>query len=214
MRKALIAIGLALLALFAFPTTAQAADCEQSPLGQVCVSLVGQDISVTLLGQEIVRIPAPVREVEIRVPGPRVTIAGPTINVPVPGPTRTIEVPGVSIPQPGPTVTVTVRPDGQIVRSRATVTSSSSRAESSVPTPTITETQNVASKPKEKVKEVKVSVPQAIGISAGLFLLGMLLGLLAIYSAYAIGYKNSEETELKTWEAFRNEILSGTVRKH
>lgn len=212
-------MGLALLALFAFPTNAHAADCEQSPLGQVCVSLVGQDISVTLLGQEIVRIPAPVREVEVRVPGPRVTIPGPTVNVPVPGPTRTIEVPGVSIPQPGPTVTITVRPDGQIVGPRATVTStptsSSSRAEaSSVPTPTVTETQNVTSKPKEKVKEVRVSVPQAIGISAGLFLLGLILGLLAIYSAYAIGYKNSEESELKTWEAFRDEILSGIVRKH
>lgn len=211
MKKALIAIGLALLALFAFPGNAQAADCEQSSLGQICVGLVGQDISVTLLGQEIVRIPAPVREVEVRVPGPRVTIAGPTINVPVPGPTRTIEVPGVSIPQPGPTVTITVRPDGQIVRSRVTVTPT---ATSSAAQATSTVTENVSLKPKEKVKKVMVSVPQAIGISAGLFLLGMILGLLAIYAAYAVGYKNSEENGLKAWDAFRNEILSGTVRKH
>lgn len=216
MKKALIAIGLALLVLFAFPSSAQAQECESSTLGQICVSLSGNDVVVTLLGQELVRIPAPIKEVRIQVPGPTVTIQGPTIRVPVPGPTRTVEVPGVGVS--GPTVTVTVRPGGQNRAPGVTVEPSSSSTKtggSRTVSPTVTE--NVTATPAAKVrveeKEVRVSVPQAIGFSIGVFLLGVILGLLAIFAAYTVGYKNSEQSELKTWEAFRNEILGGT-RKH
>lgn len=211
MKKALIAMGLALLVLFAFPNTAQAQDCKPTTLGTVCVNLVGQDISVTLLGQEIVRIPAPIKEVQVNVPGPRVTIPGPTINVPVPGPTRTIQVPGVSRPQP--TVTITVDRSGQIVPPRVTVTPTTS-PQASVGASSRTVSPTVTESPNEHVKEkgVRITVPQAVGISLGVLAFGIIAGLIAVYLAYASGYKDSEQAELKAWDAFRNEILGS--RKH
>src|SRR6188474_2791030 len=99
MKRALVAIGLALmLVLFAFPGTAQAKDCESTSLGLVCANIVGDDIVVSLLGQEIARINVPVKEVIVKVPQPAVT---------VPGPTTTIKLPGQNIPGPTATVTIT-----------------------------------------------------------------------------------------------------------
>jgi hypothetical protein len=38
-------------------------------------------------------------------------------------------------------------------------------------------------------------------------LLGLILGLLAIYVAYAVGYKDSEDAERTKWQKFRDELF-------
>jgi len=58
--------------------------------------------------------------------------------------------------------------------------------------------QTVTKLPKPVVKEkvvnheVRVSVPEAIGISIGLVMLGILLGLLGLFIMYVLGYKDGE----------------------
>lgn len=204
------------LVLFAFPNTAEAQECESTTLGSICARVVANDVVITLLGQEILRIPAPVREVKVEVPGPRVNIPGPTQTVRIPGPTVTATEEVVA-----PGATVTIRPGGQDDTPRVTVdpssrasgSGSSSEEESnqSEPTPTATETETIETegpaKTNTKTKTIEVSVPQAVGLSIGLLLLGLVLGLLALYTAYAVGYKNSEQSELKAWQQLRSDLF-------
>jgi hypothetical protein len=224
MKKALIAMGLVpimVLALFVSPSKAYAQDCESTTLGTVCVSLVGQDVVVTLLGQEIARITAPVREVrvEVPVPGPTdiVHIPGPTVNIPVPGPTKT-----VTIPVPGSTstatATVTLRPSGQRDVARGMIEPSTTPSADEItpgsnPTATVTVTPSPKAVVDEPDKIRTITIPQAIGLSVGFLLLGLLLGLLALYSAYTVGYKNSEQSEAKKWRQFSDDLF-GKKGKH
>ncbi|QIN94038.1 hypothetical protein PP459_gp196 [Streptomyces phage Wakanda] len=224
MKKALITMGLVpimlALVLFVSPKKAYAQDCESTTLGTICASLVGNDVVVTLLGQEIARISAPVREVEVQVPVP-----GPTDIIRVPGPTRTVTVPGptktVAVPVPGSnataTATVTLRPSGQSGARRDNIEPSTTPSAGKTPgvTPTVTVTKTASPKVvvDEREKKVRVTIPQAIGISVGLLLLGLLLGLLALYTAYTVGYKNSEQAEAKAWRRWSDDLF-GKKGKH
>lgn len=213
---------LLVLALFVSPNKAYAQDCESTTVGTICASLVGDDVVVTLLGQEIARITAPVKEVRVEVPVP-----GPTdiIKVPVPGPTKIIEVPGptrtVAVPVPGATseatATVTLRP-GQQGAARVTIKPSATpslgaKTPGSNPTATVTKTAPPKVVVDEHEKKVRITIPQAIGLSVGLLLLGLLLGLLALYIAYTMGYKNSEQAEAKKWREFSDNLF-GKKGKH
>lgn len=214
------------LVLFVSPNKAYAQDCKPSTLGTICASLVGNDVVVTLLGQEIARISAPIKEIRVEVPVP-----GPTdiIKVPVPGPTRIIEVPGptttVNVPVPGKpgsnstaTATVTLHPSGQKGVARDTIKPSTTpsagkNTPGSNPTVTVTKTASPKVVVDEREKKVRITIPQAIGLSVGLLLLGLLLGLLALYAAYTVGYKNSEQSEAKKWRQFSDDLF-GKKGKH
>lgn len=201
MKRVLVAIGLALmLVLFAFGDQARpASDCEPSALGTICTTLVANDIVVTLAGREIARIPAPVKTVSVKVPVP-----GPTQLIP--GPVRTIIVPS---PVPGPVRTVYVTSPGPVVHSPVPAPSRTtsgpvvpkltptpgSATVSAVPSPVVTSSPSpVPGKTSIRFRDrvVKVSVPQAIAISAGLLLLGLILGLAALYVVYRVGEKDGE----------------------
>jgi hypothetical protein len=220
MKKALIARGLVpillVLALFVSPDKAYAQDCKPTTAGTICASLVGDDVVVTLLGQEIARISAPVREVTvevpvpgptdiIRIPGPTVTVPGPirTITIPVPGATTTATATVTLSPGQGPTARGTIGP--------STLPSTAENAPGANPTVTVTKTLP----PKKVVDErrVRITIPQAIGISLGLLLLGLAMGLLAMYASYAVGYKNSEQAEAKAWRRFSDDLF-GKKGKH
>jgi hypothetical protein len=228
MKKALITIGLVpmilALVLFVFPSKATAApECEATSVGTICARLVGNDVVVTLLGQEIARIAAPVREVEVQVPvpGPTEIIPGPTEIIPgptrtttippIPGPTTTVTVPGSDSTSTA-TATVTLRPSGQSSEARVNIGPSATVSGGDIaPGSTPQAIETITSPPKtvvdEREKKVTVTIPQAIGISLGLLLLGLLLGLAAVYAAYAVGYKNSEEADLKEWRKFTNDLF-------
>lgn len=144
------------------------------------VTLPGQ--VVTLPRQTVtVKLPGATNTATVRLPGQTVTIP------PIPGQTTTVSAPTV-VP-----VTVTA-PNGQKIQTSVTITPS--------PLP-----GTVTTKPVIKEREVRVSVPAAIGIGVGVLLIGLILGLLAIYIAYAVGYKDSEDAERTAWEHFRDEVF-------
>ncbi len=214
---------LMVLALSVSPSKAYAQDCESTTLGAVCVNLVGQDVVVTLLGQEIARISAPVREVrvEVPVPGPTdiIRVPGPTKTVPVPGPTRTVvvTVPGADSKATA-TATVAMRPgqkaDNRVTIKPSTTPSAGEKAPGSPgPTATVTKTAPPKVVVDEREKKVRITIPQAIGLSVGLLLLGLLLGLVALYIAYTMGYKNSEQAQAKAWRRFSDDLF-GKKGKH
>lgn len=158
----------------------------------------------------IIEIPGPVKTIieRVQVPGPIRTIIVPS---PVPGPVRTIYLP---TPVPGPTKTVYVTspvpsPVGQAPSPRATL-SNGDPVPQVVPTPVVTVSPSpVPGKTKVVTKErrVNVSVPQAIGISIGLVLLGILLGLLALFAVYTMGYKESEREQTSKLRNLTNELF-------
>jgi hypothetical protein len=138
----------------------------------------------------------------VTVPGPVVTLPRQTVTVELPGATRTATLPGQTTTVPGQRVTpaptvvpVTItQPNGQRIQTSVTIT----------PSP---EPGPVTTKPVVKEKEVRVSVPQAIAYGIGALLIGLLLGLLAIYTAYAVGYKDSEDAEKTRWQNFRDDLF-------
>jgi hypothetical protein len=226
MKKALITMGLVplllVLVLFVSPNKAYAQDCKPSTLGTICASLVGDDVVVTLLGQEIFRIAAPVKEirVEVPIPGPTeiIHVPGPTIAVPGPTKTVTIPVPGAPGSNTTATATVTLRPSGQRDVARGTLEPSTTPSAGEItpgsnPTATVTITPSPKVVVDERDKIRTITIPQAIGLSVGFLLLGLLLGLLALYSAYTVGYKNSEQSEAKKWRQFSDDLF-GKKRKH
>ena len=208
------------LVLFVSPNKAYAQDCETTKAGTICASLVGNDVVVTLLGLEIARISAPIREVkvEVPVPGPTIRLPGPTetVTIPVPGPTEYL--PGPSAPTA--TATVTLSP-GQEGVAHGTINPSARPSEttnapsaSNAPevTTTVTASPEVVVDEREREKKVTVTIPQAIGASVGLLLLGLLLGLSALYAAYTVGYKDSEQAQAKAWRRFSDDLFG--KRKH
>lgn len=171
---------------------------------------VPQTIRVTLPRVTVTR--PPVTVTLPRVTLPQVTLPGQrvTTTVNLPGATETVTLPGqtltlpagvqtVIVPKPGATQTLPVAivtsrgPNGQTIQTSVTITPS--------PLP-----GTVTTKPGPE-KRVSVSVPQFVGISIGLLLLGLILGLLAIYLAYGAGYKDSEAAEKVTWNKFRNDLF-------
>lgn len=182
---------MALGAIFGFAPSAVADEqrCNVD-LGIICV-----EVPVPVE----VRVPVPVPGPTVTVPGPVERIPGPTITVP--GPTVTRNVAGPERIVSGPTVTIT--PTGQ-----PNITSGNIRAqermlsERPTPVPTVTVTETAEELPgRERV--VRVSVPQAIGISAVLLFIGALLLLLCFYGIYAVGRKEGENENVKFFEELR-----------
>jgi hypothetical protein len=56
----------------------------------------------------------------------------------------------------------------------------------------VTETPKPIVKEKIDDHEIHVSVPQAVGLSLGLVLLGIALGLLGLFIIYRLGYADGE----------------------
>lgn len=175
------------------------------------VTIGGPTIRVTLPRVTVTRPPVTVTLPRVTLPGVTVpvpvTLPRQTVTVQLPQATRTATLPGQTRTIQGPTVpgqTLTVAPtvapvtvtlpNGQRVQTSVTITPS--------PVP-----GSVTTKPVVKERKVRVSVPQAIGIGVGVLLLGLILGLLAIYIAYAVGYKDSEDAEASKWRKFRDELF-------
>lgn len=214
MKRAMGVIALALLlVLLLFTGVAEPqSNCEQSAggLGTVCTTVVGNDVVVTLAGREIARVPAPVKTISVKVPVP-----GPEQIVQVPGPVRTIIQ---SSPVPGPVRTVFVDREGEPVPVRTVLVPTPVPVASLTPqSPSVTVTPQPSPTPtpepvvEERVRfldrEVRISVPKAIAISAGLLALGILAGLVGLFIAYYVGYKDSEEQENRNWASFKNELF-------
>lgn len=180
----------------------------RQPIPRVTVG--GPTIRVTL--PRVVVTQAPVTITLPRVTLPQVTLPGQrvTTTVKLPGATETVRLPGQTVtlppgvktviqPSPGSTQTlpvaiVTARgANGQTIQTSVTITPS--------PLP-----GTVTTKPGVE-RKVRVSVPTFVGLSLGLLLLGLILGLLAIYVAYAAGYKDSEAAEKATWNKFRSDLF-------
>lgn len=173
-------------------------------------------------------LPGPVRTIirEVPVPGPvqtiikRVPVPGPvqtiirTTPTPVPGPVRTIII--TASPQPARTVFVTIEPSpiGQPPQPRATL-SNGTPVPQLTPAPVQT---FVTSSPSPvivpgpervvtKERRIEVSVPQAIGLSVGLVLIGSALGLFALYSIYYFGRKDEEKQEVNRLQNLADELF-------
>ena len=173
----------------------------RQPIPQVTVA--GPTIRVTLPRVTVTRPPVTVTLPRVTVP---VTLPRQTVTVELPGATTTARLPVQIRTVQGPTlpgqtlsnttvvpVTIT-QSNGQRIQTSVTIT----------PSPVA---GSVTTKPVVTEKKVRVSVPQAIGIGVGVLLLGLILGLRAIYLAYTVGYKDSEDAERTRWRAFRDEIF-------
>lgn len=169
---------------------------------------VPQTVRVTLPRVTVIRPPVTIRLPGVTLPGetvtvrlPGQTVAGKTTTVNLPGATETVTLAGS-----GGTTTfqnVTVRP--QVVP--VTVTQSNGQTiQTSVTITPSPQPGDVTIKPGPE-RRISVSVPQFVGISFGLLLLGLVLGLLAIYLAYAAGYKDSEAAERVSWKKFRDDLF-------
>lgn len=177
------------------------------------VTLSGPTIRVTLPRVTVTRPPVTVTLPrvtlsQVTLPGRLVTLPRQTVTVELPRATdtATVRLPGQTVtapPIPGQTATVSAptvvpvtvtAPNGQKIQTSVTITPS--------PLP-----GTVTTKPVTKEREVRVSVPQAIAYGIGALLLGLILGLLAIYVAYAVGYKDSEDVERTRWQNFRDELF-------
>jgi hypothetical protein len=122
-------------------------------------------------------------------------VPGPTVTkyIPKPGPTVTKTV-YKRVPVPGPTETIYITRQAPSPRVKISVSPSPVISVSPSPVPVVT---------KEPGKTVTVSIPKAIGISAGFLALGILISLVALWIAYATGYKDSD----KNASASRRELL-------
>lgn len=197
MKRLFVTLGLAsMLALNVFPQPhpAQAASC---PASNPCVTIVGGDIVVVVLGREVARVPAPIKTIQVPVPGPTRTVIVPgpvkTVKVPVPGPTRTVIKPGPAVtvyvtPKPAPTP-----PTGQNPSPSATLS----------PQPAKTEVKVV----HDPGKTVTITRTRAAGISLGLIALGALLGLIAVYLAGRFARRKAKKEELRNLSKLSNDLF-------
>ena len=231
----LVAVGIFGVNFFLKPEPVQATSVSQTVeqcvnvlgIGAVCARVDGDRVKVDAAGILVLDQPLPKVTVSgptIRVTLPRVTVTRPpvtitlprvtepaitlprqTVTVRLPGATTTATLPGQTIAGPTVpgqrvTITPTVVPvtitgsNGQPIQTSVTITPS--------PLP-----GSVTTKPVMKEKEVRVSVPAAIGIGVGVLIIGLILGLLAIYAAYAVGYKDSEDAERTAWQKFRADVF-------
>jgi hypothetical protein len=142
-------------------------------------------------------------------PLPSLTVSPPAPSpsiVPVPGPTVTKYItkprPTVTktiykrVPVPGPTETIYITRQGP--SHRVTVTAKPSPSVSVSPSPVVT---------KEPGKTITISKPKFIGISLGLLVLGIIMGLVAVWIAYGTGYKDSQRNEDASNLEFRDELF-------
>jgi hypothetical protein len=209
---------------FMKPESAKAEPVAQ----QACDSLVDQILCVRVENGEVVVVNLLTNTVVVRQPLPKVTVSGPTITASLPRVTATRPPVTVTLPRvtngtvtlPRRTVTIELPRATETVTLQGQTTTVSAQTVTSVVTGangqpiqtsvTITpspQTASVTTKPVVKEREVRVSVPTAIGIGVGVLLLGLILGLLAIYVAYAVGYKDSEDAERTKWQKFRDELF-------
>lgn len=121
-----------------------------------------------------------------------VSVTLPPVTVTLPRATDVVTLPRVTVtgvPAPVQTVTqlqrVTITKSGTSTLTGQTVTESAT-----INTPP----QTVTRKPVTKVvdRKIRVSVPEAVGISIGLVLVGILLGLLGLAVVYRLGYADGE----------------------
>lgn len=154
--------------------------------------------TITFSGQKssAVTLPVPLPTVTVTklLPRPTVTETRLITLPPRPQATKTVTVirlgPTHTVIKPGPTTTV-----------RATVK----------PSPVLS-TKTVYVTPPPKVvthpgEAIKISVPKAVGLSLGLVILGVILGLIAVYASYAVGYKDSEHKEASALKDIRTELF-------
>lgn len=172
--------------------------------------------SVLITFIALMLVPANVASADISLPLPTVTLTVPrlvTVTAKVPGPTVTlprstvtlprvtdvVTLPRVTVTQPPvvrtSTVTITQGGAPTVVRSGHTMTQRDTM--SSTPPQTVTKTPAPVTKEKVVDHEVRVSVPEAVGISIGLVLAGLLLGLLLLYIVYRTGYAEGEHVNRK-----------------
>jgi hypothetical protein len=237
MRKFLLApiITVVMVATVAFgasffmkPESAKAEPVAQ----QACDSLVDQILCVRVENGEVVVVNLLTNTVVVRQPLPKVTVSGPTITASLPRVTATRPPVTVTLPRvtngtvtlPRRTVTIELPRATETVTLQGQTTTVSAQTVTTVVPITVTgangqpiqtsvtitpspQTASVTTKPVVKEREVRVSVPTAIGIGVGVLLLGLILGLLAIYVAYAVGYKDSEDAERTKWQKFRDELF-------
>jgi len=180
-------------------------EAEDICVGDTCIAVP----TVTLPGQTIT-LPG----TTVTLPGRTVTPPVRTVTLPRQTVTRRVTLPRQTVvttrylrlPQTTKTATiettVTVRSTQAIPTGAGTTTIRQTPQASVriVPTPGPIRTVPVR-------REVKVTVPQAIGLSLGLLLVGLGLGLLALYAAYAVGYKDSERQELRILRRFKTELF-------
>lgn len=196
-----------------------------------CDSLVDKILCVRIQSNNVIVMNLLTNTVVLSQPLPRVTVSGPTIRVPLPrvtltrppviitlprvtsrvtltAQTVTVKLPGATdtVRLPDKTATVDI-PGHPVVNPPVVTVSNGQTVETYVTLSPTPQPGTVTTKPVVKEKEVRVSVPQAIGLSIGLLLLGLILGLLAIYIAYAVGYKNSEQAEVRSWRKFRRDVF-------
>lgn len=203
MKRKIAAVGLAITLVFlAFYGNSQPVQAATCPATNPCVSIVGSDIVVVILGQQVARIPAPVKTVTVSVP---TQIPGPvrTIIRPVPGPTRTVIVPGPTrtVVKPGPTVYVTAKPapapgqTGQNQSPSATLTSQ----------PTSPDGSRIITEPG---KVVVVTRTKAVGISLGLVVLGGILGFILSYLLGRVtARRKARQDEIDNLNELKNDLF-------
>jgi hypothetical protein len=204
-RRLLISLGLVLAFLLPaaiFAPEARAAVCVEGvtcingvPLPAVTVTVPGPVRTVT----ERVTLPGTVRTVTQRIPGPTVTkTVTKTTTQRIPGPVST-----VTLVKPGAVKTVVVRPNGQTTTIGQQMAPSGKMV---TPTATVTVTKTV-NNPAEETKEsvIKVTRPQAAGLSVGFIVLGVILGALLLFWAYRSGYLESENKNIQELEELRDD---------
>lgn len=166
----------------------------------VCLPLVGlsaehaQSAQQSLCVKPVVCVTLP--PVTKTVTLPRAT-ATKTVTRAIPGPVST-----VTLVKSAPPITRTVTSTqtgstGQTTTLRATVTS-----------PPVTSTVTVTTPPKVVTNEkvVTVTVSKAIGLSLGLVVLGVLVGVLLLWLAYARGYLSSENENVRGLTSLRDSL--------
>lgn len=221
-----------ILGLTSAPASAECASGSQGVVA--CVSDSGQ-LTVTVLGQQVLNTQITLPTTRVEVPVPQI-VPGPTetVRVRIPGEDRTVRV-EVPVPVAGPTRTVTERVVVTEQGERSTVTVSprpENRAGNDAPQtnpgptpdavpdeeatvtrqPTPTPDTIGPARPLESDREVvldlpELTAPEAVGV--GFLTLLALVGLilLSMYGGYALGFKDSEEREKKFMRELSDTIL-------
>lgn len=208
MKRVFVASAIFGLVLLGSPSPANAAsDCQQGPLGLVCLSVDDNGVvSVTGPAGLNLSVDDPiVREVTVYVdrPGPTTTLPGQTVTLgPAPAATVTRTVPGPTTIAPGPTTRETITETATSTET-ATVTNTTG-GQTATPSVTLSEestTPTLAEPPVEQPGSVDLvpddpKVAAATGSLFGLFA-GIILGIAGLYVAYRRGQIDGEKTTLQ-----------------
>lgn len=204
MKRIIFVIGLIISVLLTFSAPAQADGCTQVGLQNICATVVGQDVVITVQGQEILRIKGPVGTVEIQVPvpGPTQFLPGPVRTIlvpqptPVPGPTRTIIM---YVYRTGPTVVVTPSPT---VTPKLTPTVPSATL-SSTPEPQPTPSTKIVNRDRTVTKTIEKIAEIGLLVIIG----GILLALIALGITYVSGYRDAKRQETEKLQSLKDELF-------